>query len=72
MRVNHRSADVAVAEEFLNRSDVIPVFKQMGCERVTQSSGRLNTPPLNQDSLNSYGKTHLRCEQKKTIVALTP
>ena len=28
MCVNHRSADIAVAQEFLNRADVIPVFKQ--------------------------------------------
>ena len=37
MQINHRGADVAVAEEFLNRSDVIFVFKQMGCERMAKS-----------------------------------
>jgi len=36
MCVNHRSADIAVAKEFLNRADVIPVFKQMSCTRMSK------------------------------------
>ena len=36
MCINHRSADIAVAEEFLNRADVIPIFKQMGCKRMSK------------------------------------
>jgi len=30
MGVDHRSADVIVSEQFLNRSDVVAIFQQMG------------------------------------------
>src|SRR6266545_7106930 len=48
MGVNHRSADIAVAEEFLIRADVIPVFKQMGCKRMSKRvrACRLGYPSL--------------------------
>ena len=34
VRMDHRRGDVAVPEEFLNRADVVPVFEQVGRERV--------------------------------------
>jgi hypothetical protein len=34
VRVDHRGADVAVAEELLNRSDIDAVLQQMGSETV--------------------------------------
>ena len=36
MGVNHRGAYITVTEEFLNRADVIPVFKQMRCKRMAK------------------------------------
>ena len=36
MCINHRSADIAVAEEFLNCADVIPVHEWMGCKRMAK------------------------------------
>jgi len=32
--VDHRRADVAMSQQFLNRADVIPIFEQMGREGV--------------------------------------
>jgi hypothetical protein len=39
MRVDHRGADIAVAEEFLNRADVVPVFKQMRLQKNGAACG---------------------------------
>ena len=36
VRVNLGSANIAVAEKFLNRADVVAVLQQMRCEAVTQ------------------------------------
>jgi hypothetical protein len=36
VRVDHRGADVAVSEQFLDRADVIASFKKMGRERMTK------------------------------------
>ena len=36
VRVDHRGGDVAVPANFLNRADVVPVFKQVGRERVPE------------------------------------
>jgi hypothetical protein len=36
MCVNHSRADITVAEEFLNRADVIPVLKQVGCKGMAK------------------------------------
>ena len=38
MRINHRRADVVVAEPFLHRSDVVARFQQMRCEAVARRS----------------------------------
>ena len=35
MRVNHRSGDVFVAEQFLNGANIVSVFKQMRRETVS-------------------------------------
>lgn len=40
MRVDHRGANVAVAQQLLDRADVVPVFQQMRGERMTQGVGR--------------------------------
>ena len=37
MRVNHSGRYVLVAEQFLNSSDVVPVFEQMRGEAVPES-----------------------------------
>ena len=37
MRVDLRSADVLVAEQLLDRSDVIPALEQVRCEAVTEA-----------------------------------
>ena len=34
MGVNHGGADIPVAEQFLNRADVVPIFQQMGRKRM--------------------------------------
>jgi hypothetical protein len=34
MCVNHRRADIPVAEEFLDSSNVIPVFEYIGSKRM--------------------------------------
>jgi len=34
VRVNHRRADIRMAEQFLNRSNVVPVLEQMRCKGV--------------------------------------
>ena len=34
--VDHRRGDIAVAQEFLNGADVVPVFEQVGRERVPE------------------------------------
>jgi hypothetical protein len=36
MSVNHCRADIAVAEEFLNRADVIAILKQRRCKRMPE------------------------------------
>src|SRR5437762_541853 len=36
MGVDHRGADIIMSKQFLNRSDVIPVFEQMCCKRMPQ------------------------------------
>ncbi len=43
MGVNHRRTDVHVPEQFLNSSDVIAIFKQMGGKGMAQGvrAGRL-------------------------------
>jgi len=43
MGVDHRGADVVVAEEFLHGADVVAVFEQMRCERMPQ---RVSGGPL--------------------------
>jgi hypothetical protein len=40
MRVNHRRADIAVPEQLLYGPDIVPVFKQMGRERMAQRMGK--------------------------------
>jgi len=35
--VNHRGFDILMAQQFLNRADVIPIFQQMGRKRVAES-----------------------------------
>ena len=37
--INHCGSDVAVAEQFLNRADVMPPFQQMGGKRMTEAVG---------------------------------
>ena len=32
--VDHRCADVAMTEQFLDGPDVVPIFEQMRCERM--------------------------------------
>ena len=46
VRVDHGRADVAVAEQLLDRADVVTVLEQMGRERVPESvaSGGLRDP----------------------------
>jgi ribosomal protein S28E/S33 len=34
--VNHSSANIPVAEEFLNRADVVSVLEQMGCNGMAE------------------------------------
>jgi hypothetical protein len=41
MRVNLRGADIPVAEEFLNRTDFIPVFKVDGLQKNAKTCGGL-------------------------------
>jgi len=36
MRVNHRRVDVLMAQQFLNRPDVVAIFKQMRGKRMAQ------------------------------------
>jgi len=35
MGVDHRGSDVFVTKQLLNATDVVAVFKQMGCEAVS-------------------------------------
>lgn len=35
MRVDHRSADITVTEQFLYGSDIVAIFEQMRSERMT-------------------------------------
>ena len=46
--VDHRRADVLVSEQFLNRPDIIPVFQEMGSERMPEgvAGDRLRDPRL--------------------------
>lgn len=46
MRTDHRGANVAVAEKFLNRANVEAVLQKMGCERMEKRAGscRLRDP----------------------------
>jgi len=48
MRIDHRRTDVTVAEQLLNRADIVTIFKQVGCERMTKCvrSRRLTQPGL--------------------------
>lgn len=32
VRVDHRRTDISMAEQFLDRSNVVPVLEQMGCK----------------------------------------
>jgi len=36
MRVNHRGANIAVAEEILNSANVVAIFQKMGCKRMAE------------------------------------
>ena len=48
MCVDHLRADIAVPKKLLNRSDIVAVFEQMGCERmprVWQVAG-FEKPPI--------------------------
>jgi hypothetical protein len=36
MCVNHGGADITVAEEFLNRADVIAILEEMGGKRMSK------------------------------------
>ena len=36
MRVDHCRANVAVAQQFLDGADVVAVFEEVGCERMTE------------------------------------
>jgi hypothetical protein len=36
--IDHGGSHVTVTEEFLHGSNVVPVFQQVGCERVTTMS----------------------------------
>ena len=36
MRINDCGTDVTVTEEFLNRADIITIFKQMRCKRMAK------------------------------------
>jgi len=36
MRVDHGCADIVVAQELLDRSDVVPIVQQMGGEGVAE------------------------------------
>ena len=36
VRVDHRRADVAVAQQLLDGSDVVAVFEEVGCEGMTE------------------------------------
>src|SRR5437867_7736212 len=50
MCVDHRGADVLVAEQFLNGTDVVPIFEEMGGERVTEGvAGRWLRDPRSAD-----------------------
>jgi len=48
MSINHRRLDVAMAQEFLNRSDIITTFEQVSGEGVPE---RVAGGPLRQSSL---------------------
>ncbi len=48
MGVNHRRADVFVAEEFLHRADVVTVGQQVGCKRMAK---RVANHPFGQSRL---------------------
>ena len=37
MRVNHRSADIGVAKQFLNGPNVVPVFQEVGGKGMPKS-----------------------------------
>ena len=52
--VLHRGADAGVAEEFLDRSDVVSVFQEMGGKRVAEGvAGRSFGDPG-----SGYGSLH--------------
>jgi len=40
VRVNHRRADILVSEQFLNRADVVMIFKQVRGKAVPQRMAR--------------------------------
>ena len=37
--IDHRRAEIFVAEEVLDGADIVIVFEKMGCEAVTESMG---------------------------------
>ena len=48
MCIDHRGRHVLVSEEFLDRPNVVPVFKKMGCEGMAKrvATGRLGDSSL--------------------------
>ncbi len=46
VRVDHRRSHVLMAQQFLHRSDIIPVFQQMGGKRVPQGACEKIGKPL--------------------------
>ena len=46
MGIDHRGADILMSEEFLDGPDVVPVFKEMGPERMAErmATGGLGEP----------------------------
>ena len=40
VRIDHRRLDVLVAQKLLYRADVVPVLKEVGCERMAKRVGR--------------------------------
>src|SRR5206468_3919395 len=50
VRVDHRGADITVAEQLLHRANVVPVLQQVGSEAVAEGvAGRRLTDPRAQN-----------------------
>src|SRR3990170_2200726 len=60
MRINHRGLQIGVSQEFLNRPDVIPLFKKMCCKAVTQCMDRCLFCYPYYTALNSKFPTNFR------------